>query len=165
MAAATRNLIGKLLALGAGALAMYYLDPQAGGERRAALRALLVGGRGSDPGARARRLRRHSYHHMPAPDPRRDAELRERIRDRLDRLVSFPRALQVEVTDGVVRLSGNVLAQERDGLLEQLRTMPGVEKLVNAMTAQPGPRQMPDPLPQAPTTAGQGSPGGPGAPA
>jgi len=39
----------------------------------------------------------------------------------------------------VVRLSGDVLARERDGLLMQVQQMPGVLKLVNAMTAHDTP--------------------------
>ena len=142
-----RNLTAKLLALGAGALAMYYLDPQQGAGRRAALRDLLFAG----PGARPRgadpmvgRLGRRTYHRIPQSDPQRDAELRDQVRQRLDRLVSFPRALHVEVAHGVVRLSGNVLVQERDALLEQVQAMPGVQKLVNAMTAQDRPSGVPD---------------------
>jgi uncharacterized ParB-like nuclease family protein len=45
----------------------------------------------------------------------------------------------VSVDNGVVRLSGDVLAKERDGLLLQVREMEGVQKLVNAMTAHESP--------------------------
>lgn len=75
-------------------------------------------------------------------DPQADAELRARIQERLGRLVSHPRALDVRVDKGVVRLSGDVLARERDGLLVQVREMDGVLKLVNAMTVHETPDSM-----------------------
>lgn len=137
------NLIGKIGAFAAGALAMYYLDPQQGGQRRAAFAELLASGlRGQElPSGTAQgpRLKRRAYHQLAKSDPQSDAELRNRIRDRLGRLVSHPRALDVHVDNGVVRLSGDVLARERDGLLLQVREMDGVQKLVNAMTAHETP--------------------------
>jgi osmotically-inducible protein OsmY len=138
------NLIGKLGALAAGALAMYYLDPQMGAQRRRAFADLLASGlRGEAPGAgggyQRPRVARRTYHQLAKADPQSDAELRDRIRERLGRLVSHPRALDVSVDNGVVRLSGDVLAKERDGLLLQVREMEGVQKLVNAMTAHESP--------------------------
>lgn len=138
-----RDLIRTLGALGAGALAMYYLDPQLGAHRRALLRELLAGGNQPAGPAALGRLGRRTYHRIPQSDPQRDAELRDEIRRRLDRLVSFPRALHVQVDNGVVRLSGNVLRQERDGLLQQVQDIPGVQKLVNAMTAHDQPNGVP----------------------
>jgi hypothetical protein len=40
----------------------------------------------------------------------------------------------VSVEQGVVRLSGQVLVMELDGLLSQLTDMPGVRKVHNALT-------------------------------
>ena len=138
----TQNLFGKLGALAAGALAMYYLDPQMGAQRRALLADLVTSGlRGESaggPGLQAR-LARRTYHRAVRVDPQADAELRASIQGRLGRLVSHPRALDVRVDKGVVRLSGDVLARERDGLLQQVQQMPGVLKLVNAMTAHETP--------------------------
>jgi hypothetical protein len=136
------NLLGKLGALATGALAMYYLDPQMGAQRRALLADLVTSGLRGEPAGGARlqsRLARRSYHRAVRVDPQADAELRARIQERLGRLVSHPRALDVRVDNGVVRLSGDVLARERDGLLLQVREMAGVQKLVNAMTAHETP--------------------------
>jgi hypothetical protein len=136
------NLLGKLGVLAAGALAMYYLDPQMGAQRRALLADLVSSGlRGESAGGPAlhARLAHRTYHRAVRIDPQADAELRARIQGRLGRLVSHPRALDVRVDKGVVRLSGDVLARERDGLLLQVREMPGVLKLVNAMTAHETP--------------------------
>ena len=132
------NFVGKLGAVAAGALAMYFLDPQQGAVRRAAVRELLASGLRPQEGARVR-VGRHVYHRMAQADPQEDAELRDRIQQRLGRLVSHPRAIHVHVENGVVRLSGNVLAQEREGLLLQVQEMSGVQKLVNAMTSHERP--------------------------
>ncbi len=136
-----KDLIGRLGLLGAGALAMYYLDPQQGRERRALLAELVGGGLRRDPSAAMPILprRRRAYHLPTAADARSDAQLRDRIRERLGRLVSHPGAIDVRVQGGVVRLSGDVLAKERDGLLLQVREMSGVQKLINAMTAHESP--------------------------
>ena len=98
----------------------------------------------------------HGVHALPAPaDPHSDAELRARIQLRLDRIVSHPRAIGVDVESGVVRLSGRILAKERDGLIEQLEGMAGVRGLVNAMTSHDRPQEFarrapPVPQPAAP---------------
>lgn len=132
--------VATLGAAAAGALAMYYLDPELGARRRALLADLVRGGlpgerRGA---AHARRARLRAGH----ADPRSDAELRDRIRDALDRMVSHPRALNVEVDQGVVRLSGRVLVKEREGVLHQVQRMPGVQRLVNATSAHDDPQEL-----------------------
>jgi osmotically-inducible protein OsmY len=138
-----RDTMGKLLALGAGALAMYYLDPRSGAQRRSLLAELVRGGvrQGRDD-LRAAHRRGRAFHHVPESDPQRDAHLRDLIRDRLGRMVSHPRAIEVQVEDGVVRLSGDVLAKERDGVLLQVSEIPGVQKLVNAMTPHDQPASL-----------------------
>lgn len=132
--------MGRLAALGAGALAMYYLDPQLGAQRRGALLDLVRSGLRPPAGqGQVGRLSRRTYHRPLTTDPQADADLRAAIHERLGRLVSHPQAIQVRVEHGVVRLSGDVLAAERDGLLLQVREMAGVQKLVNAMTAHATP--------------------------
>lgn len=127
--------LATLGAAAAGALAMYYLDPELGARRRALLASLVRDGFPDD-----RRAGRGRFAHR-APlvrlhgDPRSDAELRERVRAALDHMVSHPRALHVGVENGVVRLSGRVLAAEHEGVLEQVQRIPGVRRLVDAVTA------------------------------
>lgn len=125
--------LSTLGAAAAGALAMYYLDPELGARRRALLADLVRGGL---PGEQRLGRGRGARHALRAAhtDPRSDAELRDRVRSALDHMVSHPRALHVGVEDGVVRLSGRVLALEREGLLAQVRRMAGVKKLVDATT-------------------------------
>ena len=130
-------------AAAAGALAMYYLDPDLGARRRALLADLVRSGLpGDGPSPRARLRHRAGALRTPAADPQGDAELRSSIQSALDRMVSHPRALDVSVADGVVRLSGRVLASERDGLIAQVQRMPGVLRLVNAMSAHDDPQEI-----------------------
>lgn len=109
------------IAAATGAALMYLLDPDGGARRRARLR--------------------HGSRDLPEipATPRAaaadDAQLRQQVHTSLGRLVSHPRALDVRVSGGVVRLSGAVLAKERDGLLHQVSAMPGVQRVVNTMTA------------------------------
>lgn len=127
--------IGTLGAFLAGALAMYYLDPELGERRRALLADLVRSGLpGGDRHARSR-ISRRSYHRVTQADPRTDAELRARVQDLLGRAASFPGAIQVDVENGTVRLSGRVLSKERDALLHQVQQTPGLQKLVNAMSS------------------------------
>ena len=81
-----------------------------------------------------------------------DAELRQRVRSRLDQWVSHPGAIDLDVQAGVVRVSGQVLAKELDGLLLQLTGIEGVRQVRNALTALPDPRgfgEAPDPASQS----------------
>jgi len=62
-----------------------------------------------------------------------DELLRRRVRARLGELVARPDAIRVAVERGVVRLSGEVLPQERDALLSALVEVPGVSRVRNAL--------------------------------
>lgn len=132
-----RHLLGLVAAAAGAAATMYYFDPDMGPRRRARLRERLVGGpqhagtvlaqRGTRAGGRVT---------LP------DGQLRDQVRTRLGALVSHPGAIHVQVEGGVVRLSGSVLRLEMDGLLTQVRDMPGVKRVVNAMAAQDSPEQL-----------------------
>lgn len=146
--------LSTLGALAAGALAMYYLDPQLGASRRALLAELVRSGLPGGERHNAGRGRNpyRAYHRTTLADPDSDAELRDRIQSRLGTLVSHPGAIRVDVGNGVVRLSGRVLSKERDGLLAQVQQMAGVQKLVNAMSAHDLPQEIASrdvPVPQA----------------
>ena len=111
-----RQLLGILAGAALGASAMYLLDPDAGAARRARLRGMAGGRRETWPPRT-----RHPYDTLHE-----DAQLRDRLRQRMGRLVSFPGAIHVQVDNHVVRLSGDVLGKELDGLLSQVRDTPGV---------------------------------------
>jgi osmotically-inducible protein OsmY len=132
-------------AFAAGALAMYYLDSTMGRRRRALARDKIVGvshdaadfveGAGKHIADRAKGvMATGSVDRVSSSQPQSDAQLRERVRARMGHLVSHPRAIEVSVEQGVVRLSGQVLVMELDGLLSQLTDMPGVRKVHNALT-------------------------------
>jgi hypothetical protein len=55
-----------------------------------------------------------------------DAVLVERVRSKVGRWVSHPGSIHVTATDGHVVLSGTVLADEADGLVSCVRSVPGV---------------------------------------
>ena len=62
-----------------------------------------------------------------------DTMLRDRVQARIGELVSHPRAVEVEVMDGIVRVSGQVAPKELDGLLSELTHVRGVRKVRNAL--------------------------------
>ena len=76
-----------------------------------------------------------SRRHRPTIERPSDAQLRERIKARLPELVSQPDAIDIEVHSGVVRVSGQVAADERSGLLMRLTDMPGVRMVRNSVSA------------------------------
>lgn len=137
--------LAALGAAAAGALAMYYLDPELGARRRALLASLVRDGFPDERRAGRGRFARRAPLVRMHGDPRSDAELRERVRTALDHMVSHPRALHVSVENGVVRLSGRVLEAERDGVLEQVQRIPGVRRLVDGVTAHATLRDAPRP--------------------
>ena len=64
-----------------------------------------------------------------------DSRLHERVRARVTQLVSYPEAIEVQIVEGVVRVSGHVLAAERDRLLSQLTQVPRVYRVYNALVS------------------------------
>jgi osmotically-inducible protein OsmY len=133
-------------AFAAGALAMYFLDSTMGRRRRALARDKIVRV-SQDAEDFAEKAGKHvadrvkgvmatgNLDRVSSTEPVTDAQLRERVLSRMGHLVSHPRAIEVEVNEGIVRLSGQVLAQELDGLLSQLTGMAGVRKVHNALSA------------------------------
>ena len=67
------------------------------------------------------------------PGPISDDVVRQRVRERVMQLVSRPDAIEVTVEEGIVRLAGDVLPQERDALLHGVVDMPGVWRVRNAL--------------------------------
>ncbi|MCM2252061.1 MAG: BON domain-containing protein [Ramlibacter sp.] len=141
-----KPILNMTAAFAAGAIAMYCLDSTAGRRRRALMRDRVVGashdaadyleGKGKRIAGRARGvMATGGLDRKSSTEPDSDAQLRERVRSRMGHLVSHPRAIDVSVEDGVVRLSGSIRATELDGLLTQLTEMAGVKKVHNALTA------------------------------
>jgi gas vesicle protein len=62
-----------------------------------------------------------------------DATLLERVRARLGRACSHPRAIDVAAVDGAVTLRGPILASELDPLLESIAAVRGVRSVSNEL--------------------------------
>ena len=122
---------------------MYLLDTDKAGSRRRALvrdkvvRAEHVAGRFADKTVRDMQNRakgivvetwaRLREREVP------DAVLVQRVRARLGRAVSHPHAITVAAHDGVVTLSGPILAHEVERLLNTVRSVRGVRAIENRL--------------------------------
>jgi hypothetical protein len=121
---------------------MYFFDPMGGNRRRALVRDRLVHAghlvgdaaqatgrdvrnRTSGLVARTRRTR--------AKEPVDDHVLVERVRAQLGRVVSHPRAIEVDAEDGVVTLRGPVLQSEVVRLCDAVARVGGVWEVVDAL--------------------------------
>lgn len=124
--------------VGLGAGLMYLLDPDGGRRRRAlardkAVHGLKVSGKALrrtsvDVGNRTRGLvaGAGSLLRKGSAD---DHKLEGRVRSKLGRHVSNPSALQVQCQDGLVILSGPVLASELDKVLAKVQKIKGVHEV------------------------------------
>ena len=129
-----KRILNITAAFAAGALAMYYLDSTMGQRRRARARDVVFGVSHRAAAFVEGAMTTGSHDGVASSHPQSDAQLRERVRARMGHLVSHPRAIEVSVEQGVVRLSGQVLVKELDGLLSQLTEIPGVRKVYNALS-------------------------------
>jgi hypothetical protein len=134
------------LLLGAmtGSALMFVLDPDRGARRRALLRDQLTrAGRKTRDGldATARDMANRTggvmaaaRQHWSAEQPS-DAKLEKRVRARLGRVSSHPRAIAVAVNEGEVILRGIVLASEHDSVLAEAAAVAGVGAVLDLLEA------------------------------
>ncbi len=137
------------LAVALGAAAMYLLDPQQGRRRRAVVRDQLarrsreaahwgegaardVAHRARGAGASLRQL----FEHRPVTDE----QLAARVRTRLGRSSSHPGAIDVQVKDAHVVLTGAVLMSELPGVVRAVRRVPGVQHVDDQLTGYANPQ-------------------------
>jgi uncharacterized membrane protein len=124
---------------GAGALTMYFADPDRGKRRRATLRDAFVH-TGNDVKRFAGRFGRDAEHRVEGAvaETRRlfedddrvsDSVLEQRLRTAVGRAVSHPHAVEVNCTGGSVFLGGWVLADEVAELTGAVRSVRGVREL------------------------------------
>ena len=137
----------------AGALAMYFFDPQGGRRRRARTRdkidhaarrlrdAYDVTARDTRQRALGMKaeLRAMSDRFLHRGDPVSDETLVGRVRAVLGRYVSHPHAIEVTAHDGEVALTGPILAHEVPGLLKAVKGVSGVERVANELVAHKEP--------------------------
>lgn len=118
-----------------GASLMYLLDPQGGRRRRALMRdklAFAARKTRDAADATARDLQNRAagaaarVRHRGDVEDVSDVVLLERIRATMGRIVSHPRAIDVEVQDGHVALTGAILADEVRPLLRAVSRVSGV---------------------------------------
>lgn len=138
MTAVARTLLG----IACGAAAMYWLDPAAGRRRRAVFRDKLtsvsidlgdaIGVARRDLTYRTRGLGAR-VRAIFATDDVPDKVLAERARSAMGRIVSHPGAIDVSAVNGMVRLSGSVLASEHSALLDVVSSVRGVDYVIDEL--------------------------------
>jgi osmotically-inducible protein OsmY len=125
-----------LTGAGIGVTIMYFFDPVVGNRRRALVRDQLIHARhkaADRAEARYKDLKNRAYGAaaelggaIRRDENPSDRVLVDRVRSRMGRHISHPRAIDVKSHDGIVSLSGPVLASEVDGLLDAVRSVSGV---------------------------------------
>jgi uncharacterized membrane protein len=144
-----RTLLGAAL----GAAAMYWLDPTTGRRRRAVLRDKLtsasidvgdaVGVAKRDLTYRTRGLGARVRSVFTTSDVPAEV-LAERVRSAMGRAVSHPGAIDVATVNGMVRLSGAVLAREHSALIDVVGSVRGVEYVIDELAVYANATGIPD---------------------
>jgi hypothetical protein len=136
-------------AMGAGAALMYFLDPNTGGRRRALVRDQVVhaahktgdavDATSRDLSNRARGVVAELRGRLDGNDVS-DATIGERVRARIGAVVGHASALQSSVSEGIVTLSGPILADDVDRLLRRVHAVRGVRGIDDRLEihAEPG---------------------------
>jgi CBS domain-containing protein len=131
------------LAMGLGVGLMYMLDPARGRYRRSVVRDKAYS-LYSDVGYAAGKVQRDMRNRMSgvvaaakskvsSEDTADDRKLEARIRSRMGRVISHPRAVHVTVSGGQVTLDGDILASESSALLSEVRSVTGVQNVDNRL--------------------------------
>jgi len=135
----TRDL---LIGVGVGAVVAYIADVERGRRRRALVRDQMVRASrkaGDALDAAARDLANRTSGIIAETRGRwadgdvDDRRLIERVRARLGRACSHPRAITVEASDGVVTLRGPILADEVEQVLAAVRAVRGVQGVTSEL--------------------------------
>ena len=131
---------------------MYFFDARSGRRRRALVRdqvsraahksSELSAKAGRDLRNRANGLYQRSLSHF-RPAANDDSVLAERIRAQIGRLSAHPGAIEVSCESGVVRLSGKVLAEELHEILAGVRSVRGVQEVINQLRSHEEPGSIP----------------------
>ena len=149
MNAATRN---SIIGAGIGAGLVFLLDPTRGNRRRALIRDKVVKAsrKSFDAAAATRRdvanrlqgvrARAGNMLSGAAID---DAVMVERVRAKLGRVASHPRAIDVHARNGCITLTGDVLASEVVSIMSTIAGMRGVVDVENQMQTHATPTHVP----------------------
>lgn len=141
MNASTRN---SMLGAGIGMGLMFLLDPARGNRRRALIRDKMIrvsrktrdaaGATGRDLGNRINGIRARAES-LVSRAPVDDDVLVERVRARLGRIASHPRAIEVAAHNGSVTLTGDAFATEVSPIVDAVARVRGVCNVENEITA------------------------------
>lgn len=146
------KVIAMISGLGAGAGLMYMFDPDRGKRRRARVhdRVTHMVNKTDEALSKTSRDVANRLTGMVAEaesllirGKASDEVLLARVRSKLGRLVSHPRSVEVKVVDGKVRLSGKILAAEKDALLKRVSAIKGVIEVENRLEAHEESGQVP----------------------
>lgn len=140
-------------ALAAGATTMFLLDPAQGRRRRAMVRDKMVrAGRvttdatgviARDVANRAQGMLAATRSRLRREEDLSPEKIKARARAVLGRVVSHPRAISVDSTDGTLIVSGYILEREVEPLLRALQGVPGVRQVENRLEVGENPAEMP----------------------
>ncbi|HEY2987567.1 MAG TPA: BON domain-containing protein [Candidatus Binatia bacterium] len=137
-----KTVTAMLTGTGLGCLAMYALDPDAGGRRRALARDKMtkIQKKAGDAAATtARDLKNRALGTVAEARSSwlggsiDDDVLKDRVRSEMGSLARYPRSIEVEVDDGRVTLAGPVFQDEYEQLLEGVSSIRGVHGLENRL--------------------------------
>jgi hypothetical protein len=157
-------LIAMITGTGIGLISMYIFDPVVGRRRRAGVRDKMIrlqkktqeaaGVTGRDLRNRISGLAAEgrSLLFERSVD---DEVLIERVRSKLGFLVRNPSAIEVQVADGRVTLSGPVLSDEADQLVDGVRSVRGVRDIENRLKVHAQPGNVPELQGDKPKPTGQ----------
>lgn len=144
---------GVLAGLGAGATAMYFLDPDRGARRRALVSNKITSAANQIPDAvrvtsqdlsnRAQGLWYETQHLFSKDDDAPDQVIEARVRSKLGRVVSHPHAVQVSSQNGNIHLSGIILSREVPALLKCVESVAGVKSVENSLEEHDSPEGIP----------------------
>ncbi len=154
-----KSLVGALLGALAGSVLMYFLDPRGGARRRALLRDQIVhlrhqgqdmiegaGGTASRVKDRARGTMIETQGRIQerlSDEPVPDQQLEARVRSEMGRFVKHLSAIDIRAREGVVTLSGAVLADEVEAVVKAARNVRGVKSIENKLTVYERPEDIP----------------------
>ena len=135
------NIGNVAVGIGLGMAVGFMLDPSAGRRRRALARDKMTRATRKtrdavDATARDIANRSRGIAASLSPGEERDADdavLVERVRAKLGRVSSHPRAIDVYASAGEVTLRGPILASEADRVLSTVAAVPGVRALNNEL--------------------------------
>ncbi|MFB3908038.1 MAG: BON domain-containing protein [Candidatus Eisenbacteria bacterium] len=144
--------MGILGAVAVGTGLMYLLDPNSGAHRRSLLRDRatslahdteeFLGKATRDARNRGKGILARSRSRIER-DEAPDEVIAERLRSRIGRFLSHPRAIEVNVREGEAVLRGPILTKEVRRLVQEAQKVPGVRRVVNLLEPHRGAEGVP----------------------